>query len=355
MVGIMPLTPYISSKPEYAALSGQASQPFGVLTNYEYGEIVLDVDGHRQYSSGLIEANTLMKREFTTRWPLIKKRARLYLVFTSVRRGFPRTVTIPMNFPSRRTDASSGHSILVVPRDDPAYPSPVRKARRRASKGLSAPRAARISVPKSSTLRPSPETISVPFRRILEDQSADPPFTYTVPSDTVVPRVAFERIWSGSRTPNFGRLRKGQLPVNPHSVTIKEVTVNQLLHGSRRKVGPGYNGWVRLFTEIYTEPPIPGHVASARNYALRRLIDQAELGIEANLAQDLAQMNQTFRLIGNSANRIYRSMRALKKGDIPSAARELTHGRHSNNVTPKGRPSASKSVADNWLELQYGW
>ena len=356
MAGLIPLTPYISTIPEYVALSGQTSRPFTLTSNVEYGEIVLQVDGNPVVSTGLIEANTLMKRDFTTRWPLIRKNAKLYLVFTSVRNGYPRTVTIPMNFPKKRTNRKSGTSILVIPPDNPAYPSPVRKARSRAAAtAKSSRRAARISVPKASTLRPSPETISIPFRRILEDQSPDPPFTYTVLTDTVVPMVAFERVWSGTRTPNFGALRKGQLPVNPHSVTIKEVLSNKLLHGSRRHTGPGYNSWVRLFTEIYAEPPIPGHIDLARFNALRRLIDAAELGIEANLAQDLAQMNQTFNLIGNCANRIYRSMRALKRGDIPSAARELTHGRRSNNVTPHGRPSVSKSLADNWLELQYGW
>jgi hypothetical protein len=104
MPGIMPLTPLLSTHPEYVALSGQTRQPFASTCDYEYGEIILEVDGVRQYSSGLIEANTLVKREFTTRWPLIRRKSRLYLTFTSIRRGYPRTVTIPMRFPKKKTD-----------------------------------------------------------------------------------------------------------------------------------------------------------------------------------------------------------------------------------------------------------
>lgn len=356
MAGIMPITPYIGSKPEYAALSGQTSTPFQLQRDVEYGEFVLEIDGQPSTRSGLIEANTLMTRGFVARYPLIlKRKVRFYFIFTYVKNGYTRSVTVPLNLPKKRHHRKTGVPILEIPPDNPAYPSPVRKARRRASSRNNSRRAARLSVPHRRTPRPNPEIYSRPFRRILENQDEDPPYAYHVDSDTVDPIASFTRTWSGSNTPNYGKTRKHALPVNPHSVVIKEVKLNQVLHGSRNNAAPGYNSWVRLFTEKYAEPPVPDHHSLARFNALRRLIDAAELGVEANLAQDLAQMRQTFGLVTSTANRIYRSVRSLKKGDIPSAVRELTHGQRPNGKIKIGKPSPTKTVAENWLELQYGW
>jgi len=173
--------------------------------------------------------------------------------------------------------------------------------------------------------------------------------------DQIVAQVKWQRTWTGVRTPNFGKLRPGQRPVNPHSVSIKIVAFNKRVAGTAAKTPPAYNLKGGSYTEIYAEPPIPGHVARARNNAIRRLIDEAELGIEANLAQDLAQMNQTFRLIGDSTQRIAKTITELRRKNIPGAVNALMHGRNIRGRMPPGAPSASKSVASNWLELQYGW
>jgi hypothetical protein len=59
-------------------------------------------------------------------------------------------------------------------------------------------------------------------------------------------------------------------------------------------------------------------------------------------------------MIASSATRIYRSVTALKHGNIQLASSSLFHGsgRHDSR---QGNPSISKSLANNWLELQYGW
>jgi hypothetical protein len=105
--------------------------------------------------------------------------------------------------------------------------------------------------------------------------------------------------------------------------------------------------------QFYAVPALPTHLPLARNKVIRKLIEKAELGIEANLAQDFAQLGQTIRLIDNTVNRIVGSARKLKRGNIAGAIDALTTGRRR---TPSyGSPSVSRTLAENWLELQYGW
>jgi len=213
--------------------------------------------------------------------------------------------------------------------------------------------AAKPSVPKSSSLRPSPETAVVAFTIVQERFGITGPGQYQL---TVQPssRLRYSRTWSGTRTPSFAALRVRTLPVNNHSVLIKEVTANKNLAGSFKITGSEWQWNTRLQTTGYAEPAAPQHLALARNNAIRKLIDRAELGIEANLAQDFAQIGQTFGLITQNASKIVKSVRQLKRGNIAEAARILTAGRRVSKIR-KGDPRPSKSLANNWLELQYGW
>jgi hypothetical protein len=79
------------------------------------------------------------------------------------------------------------------------------------------------------------------------------------------------------------------------------------------------------------------------------------LDIEANLAQDLAQFGQTVRLIANTAIRITGSVRALKHGRFDAAIGYLWAGSTYRSRKARQHLSFSKTLAQNWLELQYGW
>jgi hypothetical protein len=80
-----------------------------------------------------------------------------------------------------------------------------------------------------------------------------------------------------------------------------------------------------------------------------------------NLAQDLAQVGQLTNMIGDSAHRLASSIRHVKGHRFKDAWRVLsTPSVRSRGlgyrVTPKGsEPQPWKSVAENWLALQYGW
>jgi hypothetical protein len=74
----------------------------------------------------------------------------------------------------------------------------------------------------------------------------------------------------------------------------------------------------------------------------------------ANLALDLLEYNQFLRMVSNTAMRITGSVKALKKGNLPGAVNALWQGKKPR-YRKGGGPSVKKGLAENWLELQYGW
>jgi hypothetical protein len=67
-----------------------------------------------------------------------------------------------------------------------------------------------------------------------------------------------------------------------------------------------------------------------------------------NLGVAFGERNQTARLLGDTATRIYRTVKSLKRGEIRNAMRHL--GISSRKRQPRG-----SNWTQNWLELQYGW
>lgn len=95
--------------------------------------------------------------------------------------------------------------------------------------------------------------------------------------------------------------------------------------------------------------------AKATNQLLSAIKSQS-----VNMAQGFGEKKQTFRLIGDTAYRLADSIRALRRGDIHQAARDL------GVLAPKRASSRFKkafidprrqgeAVSRAWLELQYGW
>jgi hypothetical protein len=117
------------------------------------------------------------------------------------------------------------------------------------------------------------------------------------------------------------------------------------------------NGW-RADTHPFSEPAfIPtfgSEFDGVSNAAVKKLNANANLGVQANMAQNLAQYTQTTNMISQNAKRIAASMLALRKGQFSQAANLLVANDRSKSIR-KGQPSKTKSLANNWLELQYGW
>jgi hypothetical protein len=145
-----------------------------------------------------------------------------------------------------------------------------------------------------------------------------------------------------------------------------------------------YSILVDAFSSVYSVPPELGHNSQAENKAISNLIKRMNVQIDANLAQDFAQIGQLTRLIAGTATNIAGSINALRRGNFALAASKLKRFRNTlspqavaiqkqltgRNYTlaanrlfaggnlrygPGGGPSASKTLAQNWLALQYGW
>lgn len=215
-----------------------------------------------------------------------------------------------------------------------------------------------LKVPRSTTIRPSSESNTVSYDEIFERNNGG----YAI---TITPKTRESRLrqWTGVRTPNFGKLRKSQLPVNPHTVWIRETP----LDASAEWEFTNSTSWALRSCQAtlhYILPPTPTHLSLAQNLAVRRLINRGQLGIDANLAQDFAQLGQTTRLIGDNAYRIVGSIKALRKGNLRQAADILMQGqtpgtRHRGILKSRSFgtsvSNSVKAVANNWLMLQYGW
>ncbi|DAD51887.1 TPA_asm: maturation protein [ssRNA phage Esthiorhiza.2_37] len=202
--------------------------------------------------------------------------------------------------------------------------------------------------------RPNPETVNAGYVETNEIRQASGSYSVT---NAVKSRLSYQRTWTGVRTPGFSKLKPSQYPVNPHTVTLTVVENDILFEGKYGIANPNigfYNLLYSAWSNHYSAPAGPTHLSLARNKAIRNLIEKAELGIEGNIAQDFAQIGQTVRMVGDTAHRIHKSVQQLRHGNITGAVNTLFAGKHPRYHTNK-RPTPAKSIADNWLCLQYGW
>jgi hypothetical protein len=79
-----------------------------------------------------------------------------------------------------------------------------------------------------------------------------------------------------------------------------------------------------------------------------RIADQVR-GHEFNLGVALGEAHKTAAMIGDTAITIAKTIRDVKKGNFPAAAKRL-----GLSKTPP-QMSSKKKAASNWLALQYGW
>lgn len=99
-----------------------------------------------------------------------------------------------------------------------------------------------------------------------------------------------------------------------------------------------------LLDYVYSSTGIP---SSWRDKALIK----ARLAMkdqDVNLGEAFAERNQTARLLGDTCLKLWKSAKALKRGNFAGAAKALG--------ISKPRPGRrGHSIPQQWLELQYGW
>jgi len=108
-------------------------------------------------------------------------------------------------------------------------------------------------------------------------------------------------------------------------------------------------------TDLYNFPAGPFHNEKAYDLALRRLFNNAESALQGNLLQDFVQFGQLGRLVGDTAGRLGGALGSLRRHDFGGAIKSLWSPQQRVLFRQGGGLSNSKSLANNWLELQYGW
>lgn len=81
-------------------------------------------------------------------------------------------------------------------------------------------------------------------------------------------------------------------------------------------------------------------------------------GSDFNMGVAMGEMPELLGLIGDTAGRLGGALGAARKGQFGLAADFLLNGTKRHKKTHKNLPKSkttSKMLADNWLELQYGW
>lgn len=130
-------------------------------------------------------------------------------------------------------------------------------------------------------------------------------------------------------------------------------TINTLFNSGTKYTGAvcGASG------SVWTVDFVTNPSRSLINFAAEKpsLINEALIECRSNLKDmsvDLGtafgERNQTARMIGDTARRLARTVRELRRGRIRNAMREL--GLSSKRGAPRG-----SNWTQNWLELQYGW
>jgi hypothetical protein len=203
--------------------------------------------------------------------------------------------------------------------------------------------------------RPSPEVKTILYKRAVEN-FPDPYVEFTNPYETS------RRTWTGSTTPGFGKVRPALLRNNPHTVTWVK-TDYDTGYDLRRKIANPNTTYTNAWGPDYylggaTTQPIllsEAEFSSVANKALTKLNSRANLGVTANMAQNIVQYKQTTNMIAKNAVNIAASLLLLKKGQFTKAADKLLEGNRVPVTMKRGSPTKSKSLANNWLELQYGW
>lgn len=345
------LSPFLNSNPKDRAFAlGTTGNNITIGTGNWY-EIELLVNGGIVASSGRLREESLKNFEHTHRfYRRPKDRVRVRLRATKHVRSYPYSAMFRVNAyippPSR-----NGQVVMTLSGSMVQSSSAMRKARAWSATIAKQYRSATPKVKRSTALRPTPVLLYRPFLSVNEFDNGSYSYTPTIESVAV-----YYRAWSGSRTPGWGSKKPRSYVDNNHEVVLVDVQENRYSWYQVRPANGTYQLIIRPFTSLLAVPSVPYlHVAEADSKALSRLISNAQVGIQANLAQNIAQVSQLASLITTNVGIMTSSLRQLRRGNIPGAVAAFKAGPDPRWRGSKGSPSVKKSLANNWLQLQYGW
>lgn len=348
-------SPYLSSHPEYWGLLTQLPDyRFNPASRGESVELYLRSGTAVIWSSGeMLFPEFLAFNDHIRLFVRTNEKLSLFLRYSRLFPTPSRSVSIRVRGGVHYTPTGGGRAVIRISGSEPQYRSTVKQARRATDRGSPTPWLPRgnpfpLKVP---VVKPSPGSILMPVRTVIEGNTSGS-YVVSIGSQSTFLK---QWTWSGSVTPNFGRIKKQALPVNPYRTWIRYTYENTDVYHTFVPSNGMFHTEVGPWTSNLPDPgSLTAHMPQARNKAIRKLIDSAELAIDANLAQDFAQISQLTDLISTTCGRFVGSIGDLRRGNIAGAINHLTAGR-TRLAMPKGKPNRKKDLAENWLELQYGW
>lgn len=320
--------------------------------------VVSDRNGKVYYETALLRELESEYRFIVPLGPRYRVRVIITRFFGKNLEPYHRSSRLPFYFfPHKRKKKRTG-LILVKGRGSGDSRQPVLSARLKLNSAKPRLRYVRQSGSKLLSGRPNPTiTYSTITRRNFTNGTEFPPvggssFRY----------ASYVRGWSSRNTPGFRTTRRKRirLPINPYSCNITEVHDGHAIQDNWTSDGSGsFSTHVNAYQDFWGtrafggDPQRPAMDGSVDFRAIMKLIDRMGPS-KSNLPEAFATMGQTVKMIADTATKINMSIRNLRSGNIPMAMHYLSP---TSSVNTRGRhgPSVKKSVADNWLALQYGW
>ena len=338
-------SPFLDANPSYASLLTSAEPHRSIWLDGEYYMLWQPWSPRaKAYESPIYQFNKTGKIDFSSvPRPRVgySRPSYIYLIFITI---------------YRRKWYRSFYRILLPPKEEGGsmrnYGSQMKSHRRDSrSKIYLPPGKYNPKGPRSPNVRPNPEIRSKFRQNFSEGNNGGYFFSPSLSSE-----VTYTRTWSGQRTPGFGGLKRNQRPVNPHSVSITDVNDSGLIEMLDIPSSGVYFNQYSAWTRRYNPPAVLGHNSLALTKAIKKLVNRMEVEMNSNLAQDIVQIKQTISLIADTAKRLAKSGLALKNGNFPGAAKALFGSSRNRYDRKRSRqPDNTKSLADNWLAMQYGW
>jgi hypothetical protein len=178
------------------------------------------------------------------------------------------------------------------------------------------------------------------------------------PADNVVPA----RQDSETTTGVTRRKPKGFIPATPYFLLYRSISYAKgtckNAHLSFPDFGQSYSGVVgggtgqsgRFWSPDHFDQVISEEDSidnSLKNSALIKARNALK-STDINLGVAFAERNATARLVGDTATRLFKSYRHLRRGEIRKAMDML-------GITSARREPRGNNAPQKWLELQYGW
>lgn len=142
--------------------------------------------------------------------------------------------------------------------------------------------------------------------------------------------------------------RKKPLILNSTGMVIEETRWNEKTYTNRT----GFEDREGDLTYCYPGVFVDGFTAESDNGALPFLKAKAKAGgSDWNLAESLAELNQTANMIANRLGDLARFANNLRRGNFAAIAKEFKRG--VPGAVQREKPS--KRLANGYLEVQFGW